>query len=209
MTQIKICGLTRIEDINAVNRFMPDYIGFVFAKSLRQVTREQACFLKSKLNSNIKAVGIFINEPVSSILNLIEGGVIDIVQLHGDENEAYIIELKQKTACPVIKAIRVQSAEQIIKAERLPCDMLLLDSYQKRQYGGSGKSFDLSLIPPLKKPYFLAGGLNDENIEQFILKCKPFGVDISSGVETDGIKDENKIRQITETISNINKEKKG
>ncbi|MBK5253928.1 MAG: phosphoribosylanthranilate isomerase [Peptostreptococcaceae bacterium] len=203
MTQIKICGLTRIEDIDAVNRWLPNYIGFVFAKSRRQVTPNMAHYLKGRLDLRIKAVGVFINEPILSIVKLIEDGIIDIVQLHGDENEDYIKKLKQKTTCPIIKAVRVQTTEQILQAEQLSCDMLLLDSYKEGQYGGSGKNFDCSLIPHLQKPFLLAGGLKIENIEQMALKCKPFGVDISSGVETDGKKDENKIRQIIETISNI------
>ncbi|MDP4120160.1 MAG: phosphoribosylanthranilate isomerase [Bacillota bacterium] len=205
MTKIKICGLTRADDIIAVNRFMPDYIGFVFAKSRRQVTYEQAVLLKDNLNPKIKAVGVFVDEPLPNIIKLIKDGVIDIVQLHGEEDEAYIKKLRQESNGPIIKAVRVQSAEQILKAEKLPCDMLLLDSYQKDQQGGSGKGFDVSLIPPLKKPFFLAGGLNNENIESMINKCRPFAVDISSGVETNGIKDEKKIEQIIKTINEINK----
>lgn len=203
MTQIKICGLTRAEDIDAVNRWMPDYIGFVFAKSRRQVTRDMARYLKERLDKRIKAVGVFVNEPILSIVKLTEDGIIDAVQLHGDETEDYIKELKQKISCPIIKAVRVRTAGQILQAERLPCDMLLLDSYKAGQYGGSGENFDCSKIPHLQKPFFLAGGLKNENIKQIILKSKPFGVDISSGAETDGVKDENKIRQIIETISNI------
>jgi phosphoribosylanthranilate isomerase len=203
MTQIKICGLTRKEDIEAVNRWLPDYIGFVFANSRRRVTPEQARLLKDGLDYRIKAVGVFTNEPVESIAALCEKGVIDIVQLHGDENEEFIRQLKQKTACPVMKAVRVQSTEQILEAQKLPCDLLLLDTYQKGKYGGSGKKFDHSLIPALQKPFFLAGGLDCANIAQAVLECHPFALDVSSGAETDGVKDEDKIRQITQTIRNI------
>ncbi|MDF2684943.1 MAG: N-(5-phosphoribosyl)anthranilate isomerase [Clostridia bacterium] len=200
MVKIKICGLTRREDIMAVNRYLPDYVGFVFAKSIRQVTPEQACYLKNLLDFRIKAVGVFVNEPILSIINLINKGAINIIQLHGDETEDYIRELKQKTTCPVIKAVRVQSKEQILESEKSSCDMLLLDYYQKQQYGGNGKTFDYSLIPQLQKQFFIAGGLNNENINQVFFKCRPYGVDISSGVETDKIKDEKKIEQIIKTL---------
>lgn len=203
MTKIKICGLTRKEDIESVNRWLPDYIGFVFCESRRQVTPEQAGLLKAGLDSRIKAVGVFVNEPVISIVKLCNTGVIDVVQLHGDESEEYIRELKNQIDCPVIKAVRVKSAEQIWQAEKLSCDLLLLDTYQKEQYGGSGKTFDYSMIPFLQKRFFLAGGLENSNIVQAIEKCNPYGVDISSGVETDGLKDENKIRQIIQTVRSI------
>jgi len=204
MTKVKICGLTRQEDIAAVNRYLPDYMGFVFAPgSRRRVTPEQACLLKERLDSRIKAVGVFTNETVQNIAALCDTGVIDIVQLHGDETEEFIRALRKKTASPVIKAVRVRSAEQILQAQELSCDLLLLDTYQKGRYGGSGKTFDHSLIPALQKPFFLAGGLNESNIEQAVLASRPFAVDVSSGAETDGVKDENKIRRIMETVRNI------
>lgn len=205
MTKIKICGLTRAEEIDAVNRLLPDYIGFVFADSRRRVTPDTARRLRERLDVRIKAVGVFVNWPVTAVAALSESGIIDIAQLHGDEDREYIMGLKQMTACPVIKAVRVRSAAQISEAEMLPCDMLLLDSFREGIYGGSGESFDLSVIPGLAKPFFLAGGLNNENIGQAILKCRPFGVDISSGAETDGVKDEKKIRQIIRTVSGLRK----
>jgi phosphoribosylanthranilate isomerase len=203
MTKIKICGLTREEDIEAVNRYLPDYIGFVFAASHRQVTSEQARRLKTGLDPRIKAVGVFMNEPLSNIVALSEAGIIDVVQLHGDESEEYIQTLRQEIACPVIKAVRVQSSEQILQAQGMSCDLLLLDACQPGQYGGSGQRFDWTLIPALCKPFFLAGGLDSRNIKQAVQECHPWGVDISSGVETDGLKDENKIRQIIAAIRNI------
>jgi len=204
MTQIKICGLTREEDIQAVNRWLPDYAGFVFAASRRRVMPEQACKLKEKLDSRIKAVGVFTSESADNIARLCETGVIDIVQLHGDETEDFLRVLKSKISCPVIKAVRVQSSEQIQEAQKLSCDMLLLDTYDKKTYGGSGKTFDYSLIPELQKPFFLAGGLESGNIAGAIREIHPFGVDVSSGVETNGVKDENKIRRVIETVRNIN-----
>lgn len=204
LTKIKICGLTRQEDVDIVNNYCPDYIGFVFAKSRRRVSFDHACYLKSSLNSNIKTAGVFVNQPILFIVELVRQGIVDVVQLHGDENEEYINNLKQRVNCPVIKAVRVNSTEQILKAQKLPCDMLLLDSYQSGKSGGTGKTFDHSLIPPLKKPYFLAGGLNSKNIRDVILKYRPFGVDISSGVETNGIKDKNKIKQVIQTVLELN-----
>lgn len=196
MIRIKICGLTREEDITAVNRCLPEYIGFVFAASRRRVSPGQARILKAKLDKRIKAVGVFVNEGIDSIAALCDAGTIDLVQLHGDEGEDFLRELKQRVDCPVIKAVRVKNPEQVLAAQRLPCDLLLLDTYSEAQYGGGGLTFDHSLIPGLHKPFFLAGGLNLDNIEQAIRDSHPWGVDISSGVESDGIKDEDKIKAI-------------
>ncbi len=199
MSKIKICGLSRLCDIEFVNRYKPDYIGFVFAKSKRKVTDEQAKILKAKLNSNITAVGVFVNDSIEHIEFLCKYGIIDVVQLHGDEDEQYIKALKSRISNPIIKAVRVQTTEDILAAEHLPCDMLLLDTYTKGAYGGSGSTFDHTLIPPLKKPFFVAGGLNLENIRTVSARGY-YGLDISSGAETDGFKDENKIKRIIEII---------
>ena len=136
---------------------MPDYIGLVFAESRRRVTPEQARRLKAGLDTRIKAVGVFTNAPVPHIVDLCEQGIIDVVQLHGDESETFIQLLKQKIACPVIKAVRVRTTEQILQAQEMSCDLLLLDTYHPGQYGGSGKTFDRKLIPSLQKRFFLAG----------------------------------------------------
>ncbi|MGI5823570.1 MAG: phosphoribosylanthranilate isomerase [Dethiobacteria bacterium] len=203
MTKIKICGLTRMEDVVAVNHWLPDYVGLVFCPSRRRVTPAQAALLKAGLDTRIKAVGVFVNEPIFTIVKLCNTGVIDLVQLHGDENEAYLRGLKSHLDCPVIKAVRVQSAAQVQQAEKMPCDWLLLDTYQKGRYGGGGKMFDHTLIPVLQKQFFLAGGLKNSNIARVIKKCKPAGVDLSSGVETGGFKDEEKIRQIIQTVRSL------
>lgn len=207
MTKIKICGLTRLEDISAVNHCMPDYIGFVFAESKRRVTPQQAYLLKKELNPQIKAIGVFTNETISVIVKLCDAGTIDLIQLHGDETEAYIQELKKNTKHPIIKAIRVQCAEQIMMAQSLPCDFLLLDTWHSGQYGGSGTTFDHTLIPNLEKPFFLAGGLHLANISKAILGSNPHGIDISSGVETEGRKDIKKIKEIVESVRTIDKER--
>lgn len=192
MSKIKICGLFRPEDIDAVNEALPDYIGFVFADSRRQVSAAQAAVLKTRLNAHIKAVGVFVDAAISDITALCADGVIDLIQLHGNEDAAYIAQLRQATDTPIIKAVRVQNAAQVREAEALDCDYLLLDTYTKGSQGGSGESFDWALIPPLEKPYFLAGGLGETNLDK-ALSLQPYCVDLSSGTETDGKKDCEKI----------------
>lgn len=202
MPKIKICGLKRLEDIYAVNEYKPDYIGFVFAHKKRLVSPELAYELKQHLNSSIKAVGVFVNAEIDFILKLVESGTIDIIQLHGDEDNAYISKLRTKTSVPIIKAIRVKSAEDILAGESIQCDYLLLDTYADNAYGGTGKAFDWSIIPKINKPFFLAGGLSIKNIAS-AAEVNPYCLDISSGVETDGFKDKTKIAQIIKTIRSV------
>lgn len=200
MSKIKICGLSRECDVDAVNTAKPDYIGFVFAdKSKRKVSPETALRLKKKLDKNIKGVGVFVNNDIDFVVSLINWGIIDIVQLHGDEDENYINLLKSKINVPVIKAVRVKNTEDILNGDKLSVDYLLLDTYIKNEYGGSGKVFDWSLIPQISKPYFLAGGLNTENILS-AKKVNAYCLDVSSGVETDGKKDKNKIIEIVKKV---------
>ena len=198
--KIKICGLRRKEDITYVNECLPDYIGFVFAPSRRQVTKEQALDLKQILSPKIKAVGVFVNEKPEIIIDLVKSGVIDVIQLHGDETQKDICKLKKETQVPIIKAVRVKNAEDIKSADTLSSDYLLFDSYQKDSYGGTGMSFSWDMIPDdLQHPYFLAGGLNESNIEH-ALRIPAFGYDISGGVETEGVKDYEKIKKIMSMI---------
>ena len=195
MTKIKICGLMRLEDISYVNGYQPDYAGFVFAPGRHQVDEEWVRGLKLFLDPEIATVGVFVNQPIDLVAGMCERGTINLVQLHGDEDEEYIEKLKAKTGNPVIKAVRVRTTQDVLDADRLPCDYLLLDTYIKGVYGGSGQSFDLALIPKLQKPYFLAGGLTPENVQEKIRISRPFGVDTSSGVEgEDGWKDLDKVR---------------
>jgi len=198
--QIKICGLRREEDIKYVNECLPEYIGFVFAESKRKVDKKQAKVLKEMLSSKIQAVGVFVNAALEEIEELCSENVIDIVQLHGEEDIVYIESLRERISNPIIKAIRVRSQEQILEEEKMPCEMLLLDTYTKGEYGGSGKDFDLQMIPELEKPYFLAGGLQVETIKEKLAQVNPYAVDISSGVETDGIKDFQKIKEFVKKI---------
>lgn len=205
MTKIKICGLSREEDIIAVNETMPDYIGFVFAESKRRISREKALELKKLLNPNIKAVGVFVNAPITEVANCCADNTIDLIQLHGDESDEYMAQLKSITDKPIIRAVRVRSTEDIMKADHLPCDYLLFEAYIKDQYGGSGVTFDWSLIPKIEKPFFLAGGLDRTNINEAVRQCDPYCLDISSGVETNWRKDNKKIKEIVTIVRSITK----
>ncbi|NLL00257.1 MAG: phosphoribosylanthranilate isomerase [Clostridiales bacterium] len=200
MTRIKICGLTRAEDIDAVNYYLPDYIGFVFAQSKRQVDDIKARELKLRLDPRISAVGVFVNEDIDRIVRLCITGVIDLVQLHGEEDDAYMRDLKQKIRNPVIKAVRVKNGITIDPGYWGNSDYLLFDTYHKDLYGGSGESFDWSVIGQPERPFFLAGGLNNDNVLQAITQLRPYGVDISSGVEKDGVKDAKKIGELIKNI---------
>lgn len=203
MTKIKICGLTRQVDIDMVNDVLPDYIGFVFAKSKRQVTEALAEELKSRLNPTIRCVGVFVNEDFDRIVRLCRKNIIDIVQLHGDEKEDYVIKLKEQISNPIIKAARVRDHKDIQSAQMFQCDYLLLDAYKEGQYGGSGDAFDWSVISDINKAYFLAGGINSDNVIKAVTKVRPYAVDVSSGVETDGVKDKNKIIDIITKVRSV------
>lgn len=196
MTKVKICGLRRPEDVAMVNRWRPDYAGFVFASGKRQVTREQARVLRQQLDPSIPAVGVFVREPVETVAELANEEIIQLVQLHGDEDAAYIEALRKLSKVPIIKVIRVKDKESLEHLESWDCEYFLLDAFSRSQYGGLGKTFDHKLLKDLKlpKPFFLAGGLNEGNIADALSCVHPFGVDTSSGVETDGVKDEEKIR---------------
>lgn len=196
MAKIKICGLSREQDIDAVNAALPDYIGFVFARSKRQVDENRAKELKKRLDPRIKAVGVFVNEDIEKVIKLCSSRVIDLIQLHGDENDDYIMRLKNYIPNEIIRAVRVKSWADIEKAKYFSCDYLLLDAYHEKDYGGTGKTFDWSVIPPLKKPFFLAGGINPGNAMYAIKHHNPYCIDVSSGVETNGYKDPKKIMDI-------------
>ena len=197
MTKIKICGLTRTEDIEMVNEFLPDYIGFVFAKSRRQVSAEQAKELKNKLRPAIKAVGVFVNEKPENIAEIANQGIIDLIQIHGDEDAAYCAQLRKLTQAPIVKVVRVEREDDFAGIEEFDCDYYLFDTLSSKEYGGTGQAFDHSILhnKEIKKPFFVAGGLNQDNVAAAIEATKPFGVDTSGGVETDGSKDVNKIKE--------------
>lgn len=200
MIRIKICGLRRPEDVLGINALDVNDAGFVFAKSPRQIDESRAGRLRQLLRSDIDAVGVFVNERPAFIKRLVSQGIIQKVQLHGDEDEAYIKGLKEGMDCPVIKAVRVRDSETVDKAQRLGADMLLLDTYVKGQRGGSGQTFDLRQVPPLKLGWYMAGGLTPENIFERLEKIQPYGVDVSSGVEKDGYKDINKVKEFVKKV---------
>lgn len=197
MCKVKICGLTRIEDIWSVNQSRPDYIGFVFAPSKRRVTKEQAKYLKSFLRPDILVVGVFVNEGFKEIIALVKEKIIDIVQLHGDEDEHYIERLKSMIpGTPLIKAIAVGEEWNGIS---LDVDYYLLDKKSKGVYGGTGQSFDWGKIGKLDKPFFLAGGLDEYNMER-AMRTNAYCMDVSSGVESQGKKDKIKIHRIIQKV---------
>ena len=196
MTRVKMCGLRRAEDIEAANRLMPEYIGFVFAPaSRRYIAPEEAAALRQRLRPGIRAVGVFVDAEESAAARLLAEGVIDIAQLHGNEDGAYIARLKARTGKPVIRAFRVKNAEDLRAAEASPADMILLDAG-----AGDGKTFDWSMLSSVSRPYFLAGGLTPENTAETVKRYHPFAVDVSSGIETDGFKDCNKMRAFMRAV---------
>lgn len=196
--KLKLCGIRRAEDISYVNAFPPDYIGFVFAKSKRQVSAEQAAALSKGLRAGIQTVGVFVNEPIEHLLQIAERARLDVLQLHGDEDAAYIETLRQRTKRPIWKAVHVTDAESIRRSEQLPVDLLLLDSFSPTAYGGSGKVANWPAIREAnpQKPFFLAGGLTAENLFEAVEAVHPAGVDLSGGIETGGCKDREKIRAV-------------
>ncbi|MGN0465834.1 MAG: phosphoribosylanthranilate isomerase [Lachnospiraceae bacterium] len=198
MSKIKICGLKRECDIDYVNEAKPDYIGFVFAKSKRQVSHEMAAKLSAKLDKSITPVGVFVNAPIEEIISLYSEGIIHMAQLHGQENSTYIKQLRSQTDCPLIKALKIDKDFDTSILPTFDVDYFLFDNGA----GGTGKTFDWSLMPQTKKPFFLAGGLTIQNIEAAIAYY-PFAIDLSSGVETNGLKDRKKILEIISKIRTI------
>ena len=214
MVKIKICGMKRLEDIEMANKYKPDYIGFVFAESPRKVSYEEAKDLSKLLGEDIVPVGVFVNEHMKLIVDLFKDGIIDIAQLHGDEDENYIKNLKAKSIeqtgkeMPVINAIEVEDNADfngnLMEWRDSASDYFILDSGK-----GSGKTFDWDLIDKesefFNNSIFLAGGLNKSNLDSAIKEFNPFAVDLSSSVETDGLKDEEKIKEIIEIIDKYRK----
>ena len=189
-TKIKFCGLSRRCDIETANDLRPDYVGFVFAKSSRRyVSPKQAGELKKMLAPGILAVGVFVNEEPRIVAGFLEAGIIDIAQLHGAEDTDYIRRLRPLTKAPLIRAFGLKDASDLPAVERCPADLVLLDS----PGGGTGYAFDWQLLESIRRPYLLAGGLNAANVGEAIARLAPFGVDVSSGIETGGYKDKEKM----------------
>ena len=199
MAKIKICGLKRLEDVEIVNKYKPDFIGFVFADSKRKVTLNLARQMKQNLDDSIQSVGVFVDAAIDEILEIHKRGIIDMAQLHGSESDEYIEELKKKSNCQlkIINAIEMDDEKDLLEYDNSIADYLLLDSGK-----GSGKTFDWRLIRKyLKKEFFLAGGLNYQNISRAINEFDPYAIDLSSSVETNGYKDELKIKKVMEAMN--------
>ncbi len=196
MTEIKLCGLSRIEDIDVANELKPEYIGFVFApKSKRYITPETAARLKHRLVEGIAVVGVFVDESPETIADLLNNHIIDIAQLHGHETDKYIQDLRALTDKPVIKAFKVDADMDLTAVESSIADYILLDSG-----AGTGTVFNWKLIENIKRPFFLAGGLSIENIGEAIQMFHPYAVDVSSGIETNGLKDRDKMNAFISTV---------
>ncbi len=205
--KIKICGLTSLNDISYVNEALPDFIGFIFAESSRRkITINNALEMKKLLDKRIKSVGVFVNEDIKTIADISSQGIINLIQLHGSEDNGYINEIKKITSLPVIKAFKAQEADERTINSSL-CDYVLIDSYDGNSFGGTGKTFNWGIIPKnIKKPLFLAGGLNYNNVDKAIKNINPYCLDINSGVETNGIKDREKILNIVNKIKGYKNE---
>ena len=206
MTRIKICGICRAEDVDAVNIAMPDFVGFVFAPSRRRIDVKTAVMLKERLDGRIEAVGVFVNQEISFISQLHKNGIIDIAQLHGNEDDEYMSELKDSCDCKIIKTHALPPLpSQPLSPTTSPLsppppDYLLFDTASEHG-GGSGKTFDWDLLKDYSGlPYFLAGGLTALNVGLAIQTLAPYAVDISSGVETDGVKDAVKIIEFVKIV---------
>ena len=195
-TELKICGLSRLEDIIAVNRHGADYAGFVFfKKSKRYVDPYKANELIELLRSDIKPVGVFMDEPIDDVVRIARISGVELVQLHGHESEEYVEYIKRTLDRPVIKAFKAGEEGALERAANTSADYVMIDSG-----AGSGKKFDWSILKDLKRDYFLAGGLDPESVGEAISLLEPYAVDVSSGVETDGIKDEKKIAEFIKAV---------
>lgn len=196
MTKIKLCGLTRPEDIQGANGLSPDYVGFVFApRSRRYVPPEAAAALREQLRPGIAAVGVFVDASPEMVAGLLNCGVLDMAQLHGREDAAYLTALRDLTDKPLIQAFRIQTERDVLTAEHSQADYVLLDSG-----AGTGMTFDWNLLQRIRRPYFLAGGLDAGNVGGAISALHPFAVDVSSGIESGGVKDYEKMRQFVRAV---------
>ena len=210
--KVKMCGISKVETIPAVVEAKPDYMGLVFAPSKRQVTVEQAKILIEELHKQcinhydtkvVKTVGVFVNETVDNLVTIANEANLDAVQLHGDEDETFIQSLKERTNVEVWKAIQIRTAADTEKWIDSSADMLLFDAYHKDERGGTGEVFDWSSLDAFERPFMLAGGIDSTNVARAIRTVRPYGIDISSGIETNGVKDDEKITAFTKIVNSI------
>ena len=200
--KIKLCGMFRACDIDYANEAKPDYVGFIlgFPKSHRNIDAETARRLRSRLDTGIKAVGVFVNSPETTCAEYANCGIIDVIQLHGDEDADFIRRLRELTSAPIIKAAKIRTPEDIGRVQALGADYVLLDNGT-----GTGEMFDHSLLDgaEIRQPFFLAGGLTPENLRQAAESVRPYCVDLSSGVETDRLKDREKMLEAVRVIREL------
>lgn len=217
--KVKMCGISKVETIPAVVEAKPDYMGLVFAPSKRQVTVDQAKTLVEELHKQytkrynngaeqsnddeIKTVGVFVNETLDNLVTIATEANLDVVQLHGDEDEAFIQSLKGRTNVEIWKAVQIRSAADAEAWIDSSADMLLFDAYHKDERGGTGEVFDWSCLDEFERPFMLAGGIDSTNVARAIRTVRPYGIDISSGIETDGVKDDEKITAFTNIVRTI------
>lgn len=188
--RIKCCGMFRDVDVAAVNAVRPDYCGFIvdFPKSHRSLPPEEAARLAAQVAKGITTVAVVVDQPVEAVAALARNA-FGAVQLHGHEDEAYLARLRALTDAPVIQAIQVHGPEDVARANASTANMVLLDAGQ-----GGGTAFDWGLLAGVERPLMLAGGLTPENVAEAIRAVHPWGVDLSSGLETDRLKDPTKIK---------------
>lgn len=204
MTKIKLCGIRTHADVEIVNEFKPDFCGYIFAPTWREITLDAALDLAKRTDKGVKRVGVFVNRDIEFVSETLLGGAVDMLQLHGQEDRAYEEALFSKLinngvknpAGVCIKARRIKNENDIKGAENTLCDYLLLDAFSKKDIGGTGESFDWSLIKNISKPYFLAGGINSSNIRDAVQLTRPYAADVSSGIETDRKKDRAKVQEL-------------
>ena len=210
--KVKMCGISKVETIPAVVEAKPDYMGLVFAPSKRQVTVDQAKTLVEELHKQyavrynsetIKTVGVFVNETIENLLKIAEEVKLDVIQLHGDEDESFIQILKEQSNVEVWKAVQVRSAADAEKWIDSSADMLLFDAYHKDERGGTGEVFDWSALDEFERPFMLAGGIDSTNVARAIRTVRPYGIDISSGIETNGVKDNEKVKAFTNIVRTV------
>ena len=210
--KVKMCGISKVETIPAIVDAKPDYMGLVFAPSKRQVTVDQAKTLVEELHKQyavrynsetIKTVGVFVNETVENLLKIAEEVKLDVIQLHGDEDESFIQILKEQSNVEVWKAVQVRSAADAEKWIDSSADMLLFDAYHKDERGGTGEVFDWSSLDEFERPFMLAGGIDSTNVARATRTVRPYGLDISSGIETNGVKDNEKMKAFTNIVRTI------
>ncbi len=195
--KIKICGIKHSMEIGLVNDLRPDYIGFIFApKSRRFIAPEHAASLRSKLHPSIKVIGVFANESLKTLGMCADMVQLDAVQLHGNETEEYVCSLREYIRCDIINAFKVTDVSVVDRAVCSSADYIMLDGG-----AGDGQRFDWSFTNRVKRPYFLAGGLNAENVTEALeLYSVPYAVDVSSGVEVNGVKDYRKMLQFIKNV---------